>query len=90
MSRQLTRQWQLLGLLTRRWWTVADLARELGASKPTIDRDLRVLAAVMPVQNRPAPGPAGRDQEQRRLWTVVPRDLLRALAVAPEVGRVGE
>lgn len=45
-SQQLVRQWRLLLKLSGRWWTLTELAEQLGVTYRTIHRDIAALEEV--------------------------------------------
>lgn len=50
LSRALRRQWRAGILLQRRSWSIVTLARALGVSKATCQRDVNLLADLFAVQ----------------------------------------
>ena len=49
LSRALCRQWRVGMLLQKQAWTCAELATELGISKPTAQRDLDILRRLFAI-----------------------------------------
>lgn len=63
-STQLARQWRLIRLLSGpRAWTTRELARALGASKSTIERDLATIEQLFPLVEE-------ADGKQRRRYAL--------------------
>lgn len=73
---QLLRRWTMLQLLHDDWWTVLELAEELGVSKATIQRDLAELREIVDVREEDSP-----DHAQMRLYHIKKNDLRRALGI---------
>lgn len=83
-ANMLLRQWRLLVKLRRGWWTLEEMAEELGVTTRTIRRDLAVLETVpFPiVQTEPGDVPAGlvkgrrsvSEFKDKRMWSVAQMD----------------
>jgi hypothetical protein len=65
-ANQVLRQWRLLVLLRRDWWTLKQMAAQLGCCTRTVRRDLAVLETVpFPIQQRREVDDIGCDAEAR-------------------------
>ncbi len=66
----------MLQLLHEDWWSVLELAEELGVSKATVQRDIGELREVVEVRESESP-----DHSQMRLYRITKSDLRRSLGL---------